>query len=224
MSVEFIIPVIFDCYFIIHKNYGIIDEFPFDEYPENNTDLGDLNKRHEIERYFELFLRDSKDRESLYRPLSLKELAVRFNTEYHVDMFEKIKDTPGIWPLRKKTFEKIASLLFRIKKQDPLCFYINDYYRFNFDVHHSEDKQTMEKSELEYIPDYIEFQWKSNFDSCSYLFPKDHLWCLATFEDLSDFIFACDDKTAEELSNVEGLEYFKISRDYESPNGWFLRL
>ena len=217
MSIEFIIPRVFERYFLIHENYGIIDEFPFDDYPESNTTIEDLNRRHELERHYELFLRDSGYRESLYRPLSLRELATRFHTEYSVDMLENIKDTPGIWPLRKRTLEKIESFILIIKKQDPLCLYVSDYYRFNHDDRINDDMQTKEKNEVKDVSYYIDFQLRSNIDSCSYLFPKKHSWCLATFEDFPHFIFGCDTMTTEELTLVEGLEYFETSGEYKLP-------
>ena len=99
MSMEFIIPRVFERYFLIHENYGIIDEFPFND-SETNTTIEDLDKRHELERHYELLLRDSRDRESLYRPITLRELATRFHTDYSADMLKNIKDTPGIWPLK----------------------------------------------------------------------------------------------------------------------------
>jgi hypothetical protein len=217
LSIEFIIPRVFERYFLIHENYGIIDEFPFDDYPANNAKIEDLNKRHELERYYEIFLRDSKDRESLYRPITLKELAARFHADYSVDMLENIKDTPGIWPLREKTSERIEHLINIVKKQDPLYLYVSDYYRFNLDHRINEDMQMKEKNELKDVSEYIDFQFRSNKDSCSYLFPYGHSWCLATFEDFPHFIFGCDSTTAEKLSLVNELEYFETTQDYKLP-------
>ncbi len=217
MSIEFIIPRVFERYFLIHENYGIIDEFPFDEYPESNMSIEDLNKRHELERYYELFLRDSKDRESLYRPISLKELAARFHVDYSVDLLENIKDTPGIGRLRTSAFEKIELLVNIIKKQDPLYLYVEDFYRFDYYKRSSKDPQMKEKNEVKEVYDYIDFQFWSNKDSCSYLFPKEHSWCLATFEDFPHSIFGSDTTTAEALSLIEGLEYFETSGEYKLP-------
>ncbi len=103
LSLRFIIPGVFKRYFLLHHNYGIIDNFPFDEYPEDKSNAEDLNKRHEIEHQYDLFLRNNRHSESLYRPISLKELAVRFQTEYGVDLIEHIKNTPGISSLFEKT-------------------------------------------------------------------------------------------------------------------------
>ena len=47
-----------------------------------------------------------------------------------------------------------------------------------------------------------------------YLFKKGHSWCLSTFEDFPHFISGCDNKTAEQLALVDGLEYFEISGDF----------
>ena len=78
----------------------------------------------------------------------------------------------------------------------------------------NKEEYIKEKNSIVDIYDYIEFQGKSYLDSCSYFFPEDRSWCLATFEDLSDFIFACDTKSSEVLSKVDGLEYFEVSSDY----------
>ncbi|MEZ5059191.1 MAG: hypothetical protein R2879_19320, partial [Saprospiraceae bacterium] len=40
-----IVPNVFDEYYLIHWKVGIVDNFPFDEYPEQNETIEQTNKR-----------------------------------------------------------------------------------------------------------------------------------------------------------------------------------
>lgn len=220
LSVEFIIPRVFERYFIIQDNYGIMDDYPFHDLP-NGASEQEQEIRYNEERRFVLLLRNSFNPTSLYRKASLKELSERFHLDYNIDLPDHLKG-PGISVLRDRTLENIGSLIHLLKKNEPLWLYVPDYFRFNYDVKNKEN-YIKEKNTIEDIDDYIEFQGKSNLDSCSYLFPLDCSWCLATFEDLSTFIFVSDKNSAEELSKIKELEYFEVSENYKSPNDFFMK-
>jgi hypothetical protein len=210
MRLEFMIPGVFERYFLIHENYGIIDEYPFTELPEGTSEQ-EQEKRYKLERSYVLLLRNSRNPDSLYRPISLKELAGRFNTQYSADMLDVIKGSPGLSPLWERTADIIKRFIQLVGKQEPLFLYIHDYFRFPKGWPDKRDEETKERTEIEDIQEYINFLEKSGMDACSYLFGKEHPWCLATFEDFPHFILGCENEIAEQLTLVDGLEYFEIS-------------
>jgi hypothetical protein len=223
LSLRYIIPDLFERYFFIHNNYGILDEYPFGDAPEGSSEQEQEN-RYQLQRQHVLLLRNSRNAESLYRPISLKELAVRFNTDYSVDMLDFIKEgLPGLLMLSNRTLDNIEKFIELVQKQEPLFMYIDDYYRFQFGKLDEEEEYIKTKGRIEIINVnvYIEFQKKSGFDSCSYLFRKGHPWCLATFEDFPHFILGCDNETSEKLALVDGLEYFETTIDYRLLSGVF---
>ena len=87
-----IIPDRFDAYFLVHWKTGIIDNFPFEDYPETHKTLADTNKRIRIERDFDLFLNEE---DTPFRPTTLKEIAIKFNQNYDYELLKRIKQTPG---------------------------------------------------------------------------------------------------------------------------------
>lgn len=196
-----LLPSVFDRYFIIEQNYGIIDDFPFDEYPEDKEQIASLNKRHDIERQFGLFL--NYDNEDLYRPVSIRELASIFNVKYSKDTVSEIKPTPGVACLPGKSraiFERLVTLLV-----DGECrLYIQDAHRYPTSVKYAQ-KNTILSGD-----DYMSFVDEMGLDYCSYLFPVDRQWCLVSFEDVDNPVLTCNDKIAAQLPGIEGLEYFEI--------------
>jgi hypothetical protein len=210
LSLEFMIPKEFDRYFLIHENCGIIDDYPFSDPPERASEQEQENQfKHE--RYYELLMRNSRNLESLYRPISMKELAVRFKTVYSVDMLDTIKYSRGISTLWDRTTENLKKFIQHAGNHERLCLYIADYRRFPKGWPDARDEETKERNEIGDIQEYISFQERSGMDACSYLFRKGHPWCLATFEDFPHFILGCDDETAKKLALVDGLEHFEIS-------------
>src|SRR5450432_2301656 len=109
LSLELMIPRVFERYFLFHENYGIIDEYPFDDLPNEATEQEQEN-RYKLERSYVLLLRNSRNSDSLYRPVSLRELAVRLKAEYSVDMLDHIKYSPGIKPIWDRTVENLNKL------------------------------------------------------------------------------------------------------------------
>lgn len=203
LSVNKIIPAKFDKYFVIESNYGIIDNFPFDKYPENAHSIDDLNTQHDIKRDFGLYL--NKDTEHLYRPVSIKYIAGRFGVTYSRHALDEIKCTPGISPLYEKSILSYTSLLGEVWSSN-IYLYIKDYYRLAF-LNNIEIRQ---KSIMGDIDAYIDFVKKTQFDCCSYLFPNDHSWCLVTYEYVPNLIFACNDTIAEKVKLIEALELFEV--------------
>ncbi len=210
LSLEFMIPKVFERYFLFHVNYGIIDAYPFDNLPEEASEQEQEN-RYKLEQSYVLLLRNSRNPDSLFKPVSLKELAVRLKTEYFVDMIDHIKYSLGISPLWDRTIENLKKFIEHTRKQERLYLYIADYYRYPKAWPDKRDEETKERTEIDDIQEYIKFQEKSGMDACSYLFGKEHPWCLTTFEDFPHFILGCDNETAAQLASVDGLEYFEIS-------------
>jgi len=210
LSLEFMIPKEFDKYFLIHENCGIIDEYPFGDLHVGAGEQQQEN-RYKLERYYDLLLRNSGNLERLYRPISMKELAVRFKTDYSVHMLDAIKYSQGISTLWDRTVENLKKFIQHVRNQERLNLYVADYHRYPKAWPDERDEETKERTEIEDIQQYIDFQEKSSKDACSYLFEKDHSWCLATFEDFPHFILGCDNETANQLALVDGLEYFETT-------------
>src|SRR5690606_33879709 len=89
-----IVPNIFDEYYLVHWKVGIVDNFPFDTYPELNETIEQTNTRIKIEREFGLFLNPNKDK--LFREVSLKEISDTFKKSYDYKLLNRIKQTPAI--------------------------------------------------------------------------------------------------------------------------------
>ena len=213
-TLEFKMPAVFERYFLIFDNYGILEDYPFDKLPEGASEQEQEN-RYKLERSFELKLRNSFRPLSFYKPVSLRELATLLHTDYGVDMFDHLKLSGGFMALWNLTVENLTRFIEIVRQEEPLCFYIADYGRYPKGFPHKRDEDAREKNEITDLSEYFKFQERSGMDACTYLFRKARPWCLATFEDLRVFILGCDQQTAEKLSMVEGLEYFEIPADYD---------
>jgi hypothetical protein len=204
-----LVPDIFDKYLIIPWTVGIIDDFPFADYPDNKDTIENLNKQHAIEREFGIFL--NKETETRYREITLKELAKRFDVAYCADTDYLIKQTPGISPLLKATKHKLTELLTRLKIGKELKLYIEDNFRFQA-AH--DDWRFHEENIIKDISNYITFQVETGWDSTSYLFSEDLKWCFCTVEDFDHFIFCSDNSTYATVQEIKNLETFEISYDF----------
>ncbi|MES2589858.1 MAG: hypothetical protein V4622_12840 [Bacteroidota bacterium] len=205
-QVSDIIPDIFDEYFLVHWKVGIVDKFPFDEYPEKNETIEQINKRIKIEREFGLFL--NNDEEKLFREINLKEVSNIFKTIYNYKILDNIKQTPAIKTLEKETKIALKSGLKKISNNQVLNFFVEDINRFPID----------EKSKQEYIgidiENYLKLQDDFYYDYCTYLFPDDLSWCLTTSEYLP--MFLCVKKElSKQISNEINLELFKVEYNTE---------
>ncbi len=92
-----VVPNLFNRYLLIPFTNGIIDNFPFDDYPAHIDTISNLNKQHSIEKSFGIFL--NKNSDNVYREITLKEISEKFKVQYCVDTANLIKPTTGIVPL-----------------------------------------------------------------------------------------------------------------------------
>lgn len=201
ISVSDIIPNEFDDYFLIHWNVGIIDNFPFDDFPEKNETLEETNKRIRIEREFGLFLNPSED--ELFEQTTLKRIAETFKVKYDYNVFNNIKQTPAIKVLEKPSIENLKSILQKLSQNESLNLFVEDIFRYPV---HDRPKREMKNISVE---GYFKWQKYFYFDYCTYLFPDDRKWCLTTSEDLPMFLCAKRD-TTEQIENEICMEFFKV--------------
>ncbi len=205
-SISGIVPNIFDEYYLIHWKVGIVDKFPFDEYPEQNETIEQINKRIKIEREFGLFLNPDKDK--LFREISLKEISETFKKNYDFKLLDRIKKTPAIEILEKISKTALKTSLIKMANGQLLNLFVEDIFRHPIDEN---PKQELTRIDVE---KYLEIQEDFYYDYCTYLFPDDLSWCLTTSEDLP--MFLCIKKEVKgEFQNDFGLETFKIEYDEE---------
>ena len=199
-----IIPPIFDDYFLVHWKVGIVKNFPFDDYPEDNFSIENINKRVKIDREFNLFLNPEKDQ--LFEEVSLNYLSKRFNVPKNENILSNIKDTPAIEILTKQSQVAIKNSLEKIAKNQDLYFYIEDIFRLEaFNV-------TQQEYSRYKISEYIKFQESIRYDFNTYLFTKNLDWCLTTSEDLP--MFLCTKKNVtEKMKKQFDLELIKVDYD-----------
>ncbi|GAB5554531.1 MAG: hypothetical protein Sapg2KO_41220 [Saprospiraceae bacterium] len=163
ISVSDIIPNEFDDYFLIHWNVGIIENFPFDDFPEKNETIEETNKRIRIKREFGLFLNPNED--ELFEQTTLKRIAETFKVEYDYNVLNKIKQTPAIKILEKPSIENLKSMLQKLSMNENLNFFVEDIFRYPID-----DKPVQEMENIS-IDKYLKWQEDFYFDYCTYLFP-----------------------------------------------------
>lgn len=203
-SVSDIIPNEFDNYFLIHWNIGIIDNLPFDTYPNKvNETIEDINRRINIDKKFNLFLNPEEDK--LFRQTNLMEIANMFNKSYDFKLLNKIKETPAIKILYEVSVNNLRQSIKVITKEEKLNLFIQDAYRSY------EDKLEQELENIS-VEDYIEWQKDFRFDYCTYLFPNNRKWCITTSEDLPMLLCTKKDTNEQIVSKFE-MELFKIKYD-----------
>jgi hypothetical protein len=212
-GVKDLLPDVFSQYFLIPWAVGIIDSFPFTEYPDNKDTIESLNKQHDIEKSFGVFL--NHDIKTQYRKTSLKEIAERFNVEYCADTLYLINETPGICLLHKPTEQGVMKLIWQLQKGQCLNLYVEDDYRFrSIDGQWRYSKENVQIS----VSDYITYHENTSWDSTCYLFPDNRDWCLCTLEDYPHFIFCCNNLNSISLGTVIGMEMFDI--EYGNRINW----
>lgn len=196
------IPKIFDHYFMVHFNVGIIDGFPFNEFPANDFTIEGINKKIEINKKFNLFL--NHDDESLFRLTSIKELAEIFDLPYEKNLLNEFNNYTGIKILYEQSYKNLKNSVQNLSANNEIHLFIQDLEnRWNGD--------DIKIENLNISPEkYIEYQQKFQLDFCTYLFPSELNWCLITLED-SPVIFACDDPKLINL--FDGLELFKLNEN-----------
>lgn len=196
------IPKIFDHYFMVHFNVGIIDDFPFDEFPANDFTIEGINKKIEINKKFNLFL--NQDDETLFRLTSIKELSQMFDLPYEYNLLNEFHNYTGIKVLHEISYENLEKSVQNLSAKKEINFFIQDLeYRWNSD--------DIEKENLNISPEkYLEYQRDFHLDFCTFLFPDNLDWCLITNED-SPVIFASNDPKL--LECFKGLELFKMDEN-----------
>ena len=201
ISVSDIIPNEFDNYFLIHWNVGIIDNFPFDEYPEKNLTIEQTNKRINIEREFGLFLNPSED--ELFEKTTLKIIAEKFGVTYNYNVLNKIKQTSAIKILDKLSIENLKNALQNLSKGENLNLFVEDIFRYPID---DTPKQEFENISIE---EYFKWQKDFHFDYCTYLYPDNRKWCLTTSEDLPMFLCTKKEVTGQ-IEKETSMELFEV--------------
>jgi hypothetical protein len=201
VSVSEIVPDEFDEYYLLHWNVGIVDNFPFSEYPENNETIEETNKRIKIEREHNLFL--NSDENKLFRKTNLKEISEIFKTEYSYQTLDKIKKTPAIKILDEISIKNLQTLTEQISHNQTLNLYVEDFFRY---PNHDIPKQEIENIT---IRQYFDLQKDLYFDYWSYLFPDDKSWCISTAEDLP-MVLCIKRELRESLKNNGDIEMFKV--------------
>lgn len=171
-----IIPDLFKQYYMIHWKIGIIDDFPFEKYPSNNSTIEEINQRIQIERGFGLFLNPQKS--NLYREINLDELSQKFKLEKNINILNDFKDNPAIEFLDNQTIDCIEKGLNKIINSQNLHLYVNNIEEFYWEENYKQRNSNV------LISEYLDFQRNSDFNSNSFLFPDDLSWCLITYEDL----------------------------------------
>lgn len=206
LAVNTVLPPVFERYFVVGNAYGIIDNFPFDEYPLDTDSLESLNKRHNIERSFNLFL--NYESEELYRQVSIKELAQRFGVEYSMHTLEYISATPGISILYNRSLDVLSRLVSTLVTS-PCYLYVEDIDRYGIEPY----KGFAFKNDIPNADYYLRFVKEVGTDFCSYLFPRGHNWCLASYEDVDKLILACNFDIEFVVKGIENLEAFEVFPD-----------
>jgi len=200
-----LLPDVFERYFVLPKAAGIIDDFPFTEYPAGKDSIENLNRQHEIERRFGLFL--NNDAENKYRAVSLKELAERFNVTYGANTVQHIGQTPGITILYEQTKASLHAIIALLSGTEALRLFIQGHSRYEGSLPEWGVKpdHTMESP-----ADYIHFQELTFWDSTSYLFTESLNWVVCTLEDYDHLILGINQALYTNLLKLEGLELFEI--------------
>lgn len=199
------IPEFFDLKFIIHKVYGIIENFPFDKYPLKNETFEDINKRVKIEQKFNVLLK----KEELYNPLSIEDLAHKFKIAHSHKTVNLIPDTPGVYCLDNLSLDKLKEsmqVLTGNSKLNLLIFESEEYHYYTNDL----QKEYTNISLKEYfeIHDLYGFQ----LDTC--LFEENLNWCLITSEQ-APILLGCKKEMESEIKQKISLEIFKVENEEE---------
>ena len=202
VSVSNLLPNEFDDYFLIHWNVGIVDGFPFNEYPEKNETIEETNSRIRIDRKYGLFLNPNET--ELFRETTLKEIAVKFNKEYHYDLLNRIKQTPAIKVIANSTKINLKNWINAITKNDLLNLFIEDIIRYPVDQKPNQEIENLS------VTDYFNWQEDFYYDYYTFLFPTNKKWCITTGEDLPMFLCSKKEDTIEIINSTK-LELFKVN-------------
>ncbi|WP_157805301.1 hypothetical protein [Confluentibacter citreus] len=198
------IPEFFESKFIVHWDYGIIENFPFDHYPLQKETLEEINKRVKIEQEYDVLLKDEK----LYKPIAISDLAKRFNVPFSHKTTTLIPETPGTSFLDKLSLTKLKDSLKRLSENTKLNLLIYDSEEYNY---HTDLKKEYIDLDLE---QYFEIQEMFGFQLETCLFSKNLDWCLTTAED-APMLLGCRKELESDIKKKMTLELFKVEDDEE---------
>lgn len=199
------VPDYFETKFIVHWVYGIIENFPFDKYPMKNETFAEMNKRVKIEKEFNVLLK----KEELYKPISIKELANKFNVEYSQKTVELIPENPGVYYLDNLSIRKLKESLKRISQNSNLNLLIfenEEYDYYTTDLQKEYTNITLEK--------YFEIQELYSFQLDTCLIEGNLDWCLTTAEN-APILLGCRKELETEIEKKMNLELFKVKNEQE---------
>ena len=197
-------PDLFESKFIVHWDYGIIENFPFDKYPLKNETLEEINERVKIEQEFNVLLKDEK----LYKPISIVDLANRFNVPFSHKTTNLIPETPGTAFLDNLSLSKLKESLKKLSENTQLNLLIYDSDEYN---NHSDLKKEYINIELE---KYFDLQEMFGFQLETCLFSKKLDWCLTTAEE-APILLGCKTEMESEIKQKLSLELFKVEDEQE---------
>lgn len=199
------VPEFFDSKFVVHWIYGIIENFPFDKYPLQNETFEDINKRVKIEQEFNVLLK----KEELYKVISIKDLASRFNVSYSHKTVDLIPETPGTHYLDNLSLCKLKESLKRLTGNSKLNFLISESEEYN----HSTTDLQKEYTNIT-VEKYFEIQnlYGLQLETC--LFDENLNWCLTTGEEVP-ILLGCKKEKELEIKNKISLELFKVENEQE---------
>lgn len=196
------VPEIFESKFIVHWVYGIIEKFPFKEYPLQTETFEDINKRVKIEQEFNVLLK----KEELYKPISIKDLAERFKVSYSHKTTDLIPETPGVHYLDNFSISKLKESLKRLIGNSKLNLLIFDA---EYHQHHKDLKEEYTDIDLE---KYFEIQKIFSFELDTCLFTDNLDWCIITAEDIP-MLLGCKKELESEIKQKISLELFQMENE-----------
>ena len=197
------VPEFFETKFIVHWVYGIIENFPFDKYPMKNETFEEMNKRVKIEKEFNVLLK----KDELYEPISIKDLANKFNVEYSQKTVELIPENPGIHYLDNLSINKLKESLKRLSLNSNLNLLIfenEEYDYYTADLQKEYANITLEE--------YFEIQDLYSFQLDTCLFDDNLNWCLTTAENAL-ILLGCKKEFESEIEQKINLELFKVENE-----------
>ena len=208
-SLSDILPNEFDDYFLIHWNVGIVENYPFEDYPEQLESIEEINEGIRIDKENNLFFNPNVDQ--LFKQTTLKKIALMFSQPYDRDLLYNIKQTPAIKLLGAETIVNLKKTIHQLSKGEKLnLFVLDDPRNYIFAEHNKEEpKQLMSDISVE---EYFYWQEWFNFDYYTYLFPSDRKWCLTTSEGLPMFLCLNKELNVKELADNK-VELFRIKYD-----------
>ncbi|QCX38044.1 hypothetical protein FF125_06230 [Aureibaculum algae] len=196
------IPEFFESKFIVHWVYGIIENFPFDDYPLQKETFEEINKRVKIEQEFNVLLNNEK----LYRPISIMDLANQFNVPFSNKTVNLIPETPGTCFLDNLTIFKLKESLKKLSEKSKLNLLIYD----------SEEYTNASNLQKEYIDidleKYFEIQGTYRFQLETCLFSENLDWCFTTSEE-APMLIGCKLEMESEIYQKMSLELFKVENN-----------